>query len=348
MIEEAYNGFFFLRWAGIFFFFFTHSCVDRVYGSGGRLRLRPQWRRSGRCVGRPTSARWGLVGGCRRVRRWALPGVGVTAGCGNESRRSAGSRKGHCNRAGPLPDAVGSVTAWGRHGQPAVSRLYRLAPCRRRRAERGCQRWRVAGCGAARVRSARCQACRRCRGWRGGMWGIVGRGGGRGGVRGSVGCGAWCGGLRASVACSGGRAVGSSGGGAWGGRLLHGRWGGSTSAGGRDGQPAAPRPLTAGASLAAMALCGGRDRGCRPVRGMASWGRWAASWVLGGQCGLRFAAPTSRQPCPASCGPLPRRVGGGERSAAAAVVDAGGGGSERSLRGGGGGGGLLARKPRPP
>jgi len=32
-------------------FFPTHSCVDHVFGSGGRLRLRRQWRRSGRCVG---------------------------------------------------------------------------------------------------------------------------------------------------------------------------------------------------------------------------------------------------------------------------------------------------------
>ena len=227
MIEEAYNGFFFPRRAG--FFFPTHSCVDRVYGSGGRLRFRPQWRRSRRCVGSPTSARWGIVSVCRRVRRWALRGVGVHGGCGGESRCSAGRRNGHCNRSGPLPDAVGSVAAGGRHGQPAVSSPCRLAPCRRRRAERGCQRWRVAGCGAGRARSARCRACRRCGGWRGGVRGIVGRSGGRGGMRGSVGCGAWCGGLRASVGCNGGRAVGSSVGVAWGGRVLHGRRGGSAS-----------------------------------------------------------------------------------------------------------------------
>jgi len=127
------------------FFLPTHYCVDRVYRSGGTLRLRPQWRRSGRCVGRPTSARWGIVSGCRRVRRWALRGVEVPDGCRGESRRSTGSRKGHCNRAGPLPDAVGSMAAGGRHGQPAVSGSCRLAPCRRRRVEKGCQRWRVTG-----------------------------------------------------------------------------------------------------------------------------------------------------------------------------------------------------------
>jgi len=257
------------------------------------------------------------------------------------------SRNGHCNRAGPLADAVGSVAAGGRHGQPAVSSPCRLAPCRRRRAERGCQRWRVAGCGAARVRSARCPACRLCGGCRGGVRWIVGRGGGRGGGRGIVGCGAWCGGLRASVGCSGGQAVGSAAGVAWGGRVLHGRWGGSAS--GRQPQ----RPARRSQAADGQHIFGGggvvrRGRGCRPVRGMASWGRWAACRVGGGQCGSRFAAPTARPPCPASCGPPPRRVGGGGRSAAAVVVDAGGGGSERSLRGGGGGSGSLGRQPRQP
>ena len=48
--------------------------------------------------------------------RWALRGAGVPDGCGGNSRRLAGSRDGHSNRAGPLPASGGG----GRSGSATV------------------------------------------------------------------------------------------------------------------------------------------------------------------------------------------------------------------------------------
>ena len=79
------------------------------------------------------------------MRRWALLGVGVPDGCERESRRWADSRKGHSNRAGPLPAATASVAVGGQGQQQFAGADECDSGCR----GKGGGVCRVGGCGAS-------------------------------------------------------------------------------------------------------------------------------------------------------------------------------------------------------